>query len=100
MKTKINLSREAGCSLFLSVFTCLFRGTGLTNRNFTHLVKVLGSHQGVGTAISQTVRSQKEELQLAQLQQHRAQGELKSRVSPSFGVWSPNPTAFDDLAAT
>lgn len=54
MKTKINFSREAVCSLFLSIFTCLFTGFGLTNRNFTHLVEVLWSHQGVGTAVSQT----------------------------------------------
>lgn len=56
-QTKINFSREAGCSLFLFIFTCLFRGTELTNRNFTRLlprVQVLWSHQGVGISISQT----------------------------------------------
>lgn len=107
MKTKINFSREAGCSRFLSIFTCLFRGTGLTNRNFTHLVKVLGPHQGVGPAISQTSISYSPvvlalwDLRMKSCSWHSCSStELKENLSPESLPWSLNSTACHDMAAT
>lgn len=107
MKTTINFSREAGCSLFLSIFTCLFWRSGLTNRNCTHLVKVLWSHPGVGAAISQTSISSSPVVlalwdpRMKTCSWHSCSStELKDNWSPESFPWSPNPTAYDDMGIT
>lgn len=85
----------------------LFRGTGLTNRNFTHLVKVLWSHQGVGIAISQTSTSFSPVVlalwdpRMKNCSWHSCSStELKENLSPESLPWSPNPTACADMAET
>lgn len=108
METKINLYREARCSLFLSISTCLFTETSLINRDFTHLVKALWSHQDVGTDICQPTNSSSpaaiqcwpskipEWRAAASAAQAVAQSSRRAKSLP----WSPKPTACGGLAIT